>query len=82
MGFIVEEGDGVRFWYDDWMAVGPLCLLFPKVFRVVSSKESSVKKWYVLDGNVVSWDVSVRRNLHQLELVERESLLSLLAIFF
>ena len=59
--------------------MGPLHLLFPRVFRVVSNKGLSVKECYVWVGNVVSWDISFRSALRQSELVEFESLLSLFA---
>ena len=37
----------VHLWYDDWVGVGPLRLLFPRIFRVVSNKEASVKECFV-----------------------------------
>ena len=72
------EGDSVRFWFDDQVGMGLLYRLFPRVFRVVSNKESSVKECYVWVGDVVSWDISFRRALRPLELVEFESLSNLL----
>lgn len=47
LGFIVGVGDNARFWYDDWVSAVPLHLLFPRVFKVVSNKESSVKECFV-----------------------------------
>ena len=77
------EGDGVRFWFYDWVGVGPLCFLYPRVSKVVSNKECCVKECYVWDEDVLSWDVSIRRALRQSESVEFESLLSRLAnVFF
>ena len=76
-GFIVGKGERVRFWFDDWVGVGPLQFLYPRVFRVVSNKECSVKELkecYVWVGNTMSWDSSSRRALHQIELGENESL--------
>ena len=64
------------------MGVGPLCRLFPRVFRVVANRESSVKDCYCWVGDNVSWGVSVRRALHQSELVEFESSSSLLSNTF
>ena len=81
-GFIVGKGERVRFWFDDWVGVGPLQFLYPRVFRVVSNKECSVKELkecYVWVGNMMSWDISVRRALHQIELGQHASLLCLLA---
>lgn len=54
------------FVYDDWVGVGPSRLLFPRLFRIVSNKESSVKECFVWNGNMVSWNISVKRALrHQ-----------------
>lgn len=39
LGVTVGEGKGVPFWYNDWVGVGPLCFLFPIVFRVISKKK-------------------------------------------
>lgn len=44
LGFKVGEGGNISFWFDDWAGVGSLCHLFPRVFRVVSNKEFSVKE--------------------------------------
>lgn len=43
LGFNVGEGANVRFWLDDYEGVGPLCNLFPRVYEVVSNKESFAK---------------------------------------
>lgn len=41
---MVGERRDTRFWLDDWegVGVGPLCVLFRRIFRVVSNKESAV----------------------------------------
>lgn len=40
----VESGRDILFWYDDWVRVGPLFSIHPRVFRVVSNKEPSFDK--------------------------------------
>lgn len=52
----LELGDGksVRFLFDDWVRIEQLWSLFPRLFRVVSYKEASVKD---------CWHVSCRRVL-------------------
>lgn len=82
LGFCMRKGNSVRFWYDDWVAVGPFCILFPRLFRVVSYKDASVKDCFVWNGNVFSWNISIRRALRQSELVAHQSLLSLLSNIF
>lgn len=47
----------MSFWLDDCVRVGPLCLLHPKVFRVVSNNESSVSDCYSWGDRGVSWVV-------------------------
>lgn len=47
VGFKLCESDRVRFWFDDWMGMGLLHVLFPRVFRIASNKESSVRDCYV-----------------------------------
>ena len=76
------EGETVRFWYDDCVGVGPLNLLFPRLFRVVSKKDNSVKECYVWDENVLSWNISYRRALRRSEVEVKESLSNLLSNIF
>lgn len=62
--WVLKWGWGtVRFWFDDWMGVGPLSILFPRVFRIPSNKESSIRDHCVWHGDEVSWEVSLRRAL-------------------
>lgn len=42
--FRVGNGSRVQFWVDDWMVVGLLSVLFPRIFRLVLNKESVVKE--------------------------------------
>ena len=73
LAFKVGEGSDICFWSDDRVGVGPECRLFPRVFRVVPNKESSVKACYCWVGDNVSWDVGVRRALCQSESVVESS---------
>lgn len=43
MGFLVGEGHRVHLWIDDLLGMGPLCASFPRLFRIVITKSSSVK---------------------------------------
>lgn len=40
---LLERGGGCS-WFDDWVGLGHLYVLYPRVFRVVSNKESSVNE--------------------------------------
>ena len=72
------EGASVCFWVDDWVGVGPLRLLLPTLFKVVSSKVAAINKCFVWKGNVVSWYISIRGALSSFG-VGSESLSSLLS---
>lgn len=39
---------------DDWVEVGPLCVLYPRMFRVVSKREFAVNDCYVCMGSGLS----------------------------
>lgn len=56
-------GVGGAFLVDDWAGVGPLHVLYPTVFRVVSNKESAVNDCYVWRGSGISWALSSRKSL-------------------
>lgn len=58
------------------MGVGPLFLIFPRLFQLASNEESPVKDYYVWNWDKVSWEVSVRRVLRLSESGEFESLSS------
>ena len=63
---------------DDWVGVGPLFELFPRLFGVVLNKDFAVSDCYeVREGGTV-WNVSFRRGLCLLEEVQYGELLSLL----
>lgn len=62
--------------------MGPLSILFHRVFRVMSNKESSVKECYIVEGSSIIWDVSFRKSLRQNKEFEYESLLCFLSNIF
>ena len=40
--FVVEMGDRVKLWIDQWCGDSPLHLTFPNVYGIASNKEASV----------------------------------------
>lgn len=64
-GWASELGREVKFffWVDDWLGVGLLFQLFPRIFKVMSNKKSSIKDCYEGGRGFVSWEVSFRRVL-------------------
>ncbi|GJS21722.1 RNA-directed DNA polymerase, eukaryota [Tanacetum coccineum] len=55
----IRIGDGccTRFWYDSWTSEQPLCIMFPRIFALESTKDSTVECKFGLP----SVDVSFRR---------------------
>ena len=63
VGFVVGDGRVLRFWLDDWVGVGPLYELFPRVFRLVSNKEFHVTNCCGVRDGCTLWGVTFRRGL-------------------
>ncbi|GKE25090.1 RNA-directed DNA polymerase, eukaryota, reverse transcriptase zinc-binding domain protein, partial [Tanacetum coccineum] len=55
----IRIGDGccTQFWYDSWTSEQPLCIMFPRIFALESTKDSTVECKFGLP----SVDVSFRR---------------------
>lgn len=70
-------GNRVHFWVDDWLSVGPLSFLFPRLFRVAINRRAWVNKCFKEPKGFVAWVVPFRRSLRQFERVEFEALLCL-----
>lgn len=58
------------------LGVGPLLVLFSRLFRLASNKESSVKDYCVRGGGLLSWEVSFCQGLCQSEESQSESIKS------
>ena len=84
VGFKVGSGRDVRFWLDDWVGVGvgPLCGLFPRLFRLAANKESSISNCFKVRSGCNVWGVMFKRDLQSLEGQLYEELLSFLANMF
>lgn len=79
MGFLVGDGTVVRSWLDDWVAMGPFCELFPKLFRLAVNKESPVSDCFEVRSGCMAWEVSFRRSLRQMEGFMYQEMLSVFA---
>lgn len=66
LGYMVGEGVKVRVWNDEWELV-LYVFYFLEYLGLCPTKRLECFLWV---GNVVSWDISFRRSLHQSELVE------------
>ena len=76
--FVVGDGTKICFWDDLWWGDQPLCLQFPKLFRVSTTKTCPIST--ILGNNTsLSWDLVFKRNLTDVEIVDLERLMSLLS---
>lgn len=61
---------------DDWEGVGPLYVLFFRIFRVVAKNGSSISDCYEKRDGGTRWWVPFRRSLHPLEKTQNGELLN------
>ncbi|KAL6323965.1 hypothetical protein AAG906_006236 [Vitis piasezkii] len=54
-GFVVGDGEKVRFWKDKWCETIPLCEAFPSLYALASNKEAWGKKVKVDEEDRVKW---------------------------
>ncbi|KAF5188132.1 hypothetical protein FRX31_022281 [Thalictrum thalictroides] len=53
----VMDGNNTKFWSDTWCDVGPLAIIFARLYRISSKKNSTVAEHFT-DG---VWDLQLRR---------------------
>ena len=82
VGFVVGDGSDVRFWMDGWVGKGPLCGIFPRLFRLTVNKESSISEYVEVRGGSTFWNVHPRRSLRPSEGILYGELLNLLSNVF
>lgn len=71
----IGRGVSVRFWKDVWCGSSQLEEVHPAVFRVASSKESSVAKHIKRTWSSIDWLLCPRKNLNDWEVGDVASLL-------
>ena len=49
-GFMVGDGEKVRFWKDKWCGTIPLCEAFPSLYALASNKEARVNEVWTAEG--------------------------------
>ncbi|RVW76992.1 hypothetical protein CK203_036864 [Vitis vinifera] len=49
-GFVVGDGEKVKFWKDKWCETIPLCEAFPSLFALASNKEAWVNEVWTAEG--------------------------------
>lgn len=67
VGLRVMMVDTVHFLFGDWVGIGPLFILFPRMFWVLYNRESPVKDCYGVGEGAFCWHVLGRTVLHHLE---------------
>ena len=76
--FVMGDGSRIRFWEDLWWEDNPLCLQFPSLFKVTTTKNCTIST--ILGNNAsLSWDLTFRCNLANAEIEDLERLMSLLS---
>jgi hypothetical protein len=76
--FVVGNGARIRFWEDCWIDPTPLCLRFPRLYRLCFSQSALIQNRWERSSQYSGWGFDFRRNLNDREIEELSSLLSLL----
>ena len=75
IGFVVGDGEKVKFWKDKWCETIPLCEAFPSLFALASNKEAWVNEVWTVEGEWGgSWNPCFNRPFNDWELEEVERL--------
>ncbi|RVX20320.1 putative ribonuclease H protein [Vitis vinifera] len=75
VGFVVGDGEKVKFWKDKWCETIPLSEVFPSLFALASNKEAWVKEVWTAGGKGGSWNPCFNRPFNDWEMEEVERLL-------
>ena len=74
-GFVVGDGEKVRFWKDKWCETIPLCEAFLSLYALASNKEAWVNEVWTAEGERRgSWNPCFNRPFNDWELEEVERL--------
>ena len=69
VGFVVGDGEKVKFWKDKWCETIPLCEAFPSLFALASNKEAWVNEMWTAEGEWGgSWNPCFNRPFNDWEL--------------
>lgn len=72
-------GDKTHFWKDRLLVDSPFCLEFPRLFRIVTAKDSFVCQCW--SDSLYAWDIKFRRNFTDAEFDDGVALLNKLQTF-
>ena len=61
--FSLDDGNGIRFWEDEWIKGVVLKVTFPRIFVLSVNKLGKVKDFGFWRNNVWHWEISLRRRL-------------------
>ena len=76
VGFVVGDGEKVKFWKDKWCETIPLSEVFPSLFALASNKEAWVNEVWTAGGEGGgSWNPCFNRPFNDWEMEEVERLL-------
>lgn len=69
------KGDKVLFWHDSWWGPTPLALAFSEVFALAKLKSGLVFYHMVRENGQVAWDLYLRRQVNDWEMLALSSLM-------
>jgi len=75
---VVGNGARIRFWEDCWLDSQPLCLKFPRLYKLTSSQNVLVLGRVDCSSIHKGWHFDFRRNLNDREIKEFSSFISML----
>lgn len=78
MAFKVGKGDLVLFWKDVWCCECPLEAAFPTIYNLAGKKNGPINHHFTYSGDLVSWQLHLRRNLNDWEIGEVAAFMQIL----
>ncbi|OVA08068.1 hypothetical protein BVC80_1729g16 [Macleaya cordata] len=64
----IASGDKVRFWEDKWITNQPLCVAFPALYAVSSSKNFKIADLLSYVNGEPNWSLNFSRRLYDFEM--------------
>lgn len=76
--FKVGLGGKILFWEDHWAGEAPFSTLFPRLYQLSTLHSATISSYLLRDGDSQSWNLHLRRNPQDWELLDFCKLLDLL----
>lgn len=79
VSFQVQVGDRIILWDHLWLGNTVLKTRYPKIFSLCQLQQDFIKDFGRMEGNQISWNLHLRRNLRDSEFPELADLLTVLS---